>query len=138
MPIKAVIDTNIWVSALLNPGTARQIVQHLDAEHFQLYSSVELMAELINVLSRPKFLSVVGQEDVDELLGIIQDRTITIDVEQILAISRDPKDDVFLACSMVSNADYLVTGDNDLLIIQRHGTTKIVKPIMFLEILTSA
>ena len=68
MLIKAVIDTNVWISALLNPGTARQIVSYLYTGGFQLVCSGELLAELLRVLSRPKVSATFDQEDVDELL----------------------------------------------------------------------
>jgi putative PIN family toxin of toxin-antitoxin system len=135
--IKAVIDTNVWISALLNPGTARQIVSYLYTGGFQLVCSGELLAELLRVLSRPKVSATFDQEDVDELLGLIQDKSFFVELQHIAAISRDPKDDMFLACAAASQSDYLVTGDNDLLTLKAHQSTKIVTPRQFLELLTS-
>lgn len=136
MPIKAVVDTNIWVSAVLNAGAARQLVQLLAVDRFELCSSAQLMAELISVLHRPKVTTIVKEDDVEELLLIVQDKATTLDVEHVPAISRDPKDDVFLACAQAGRANYLVTGDNDLLCLKAHGATKIVTPAEFLEILS--
>lgn len=54
MPVKAVIDNNVWVSGLLNPGTARQIVEALKVGLFTLVTCDEIMYELVQVLKRPK------------------------------------------------------------------------------------
>lgn len=137
MPIKAVIDTNIWVSALLNPGTARQIVHYLQADGFQNVCSNELLAELFRVISRPKITATVSLDDIDELLTLIQDKALFIDLNSIPVVSRDPKDNIFLACAIDSKSEFLVSGDQDLLCLSEYKDTKIVTPAQFLEILKS-
>ncbi|MGD9684710.1 MAG: putative toxin-antitoxin system toxin component, PIN family [Candidatus Obscuribacterales bacterium] len=137
MPIRAVVDTNIWVSALLTPGKARQLLHYAIAERFELYSSVELLAEMIRTLNRPKITALVDEEDIDELISVIQDTSIVVDIRSIQPISRDPNDDVFLACALAARAEYLVSGDKDLLCLKEHGKTKIVSPAEFLAILES-
>ena len=59
-------------------------------------------------------------------------------MEQVAAISRDPKDDIFLACAAASCADFLVSGDEDLLFLAEHHGTKIVTPSEFLQILLNS
>ena len=55
----------------------------------------------------------------------------------VIPISRDPKDDVFLACALASRSDFLITGDDDLLVLGEYYGTDIVTPSRFLEILAS-
>ncbi len=134
--LKVVIDTNVWTSALLTQGTARKLVNSLKSTRFQLVYSNQILAELLEVTSRPKFAQKISSTDKTDLTDLIQQRGILIELAQSLpAISRDPKDDVYLACAAAANCNYIVTGDNDLLCLKTHGETKIVLPAEFLRIL---
>jgi putative PIN family toxin of toxin-antitoxin system len=55
--------------------------------------------------------------------------------EEIPAVTRDPKDDYLLAYAVVGEADYLITGDEDLLVLQRVGSVKIIKPSDFADLI---
>ncbi len=66
--LKVVIDTNTYISALLNPGKARQIVYHLQVDHFQIISAEELIDELSRVASRAKFAETIDKTDLFEEL----------------------------------------------------------------------
>ena len=135
MPIKAVIDTNVWVSALLNPGMARQIVHCLHTDGFQVVCADELLAELLRVLSRPRITAMVAKEDVGELLAMIQDKSCFVQLQNIPSVSRDPNDDMLLACALAAQADNLVTGDDDLQCLQNYQGIQIITPARFCEIL---
>lgn len=136
MLVKAVVDTNIWISALLNPaGAPRQIAERFEAEQFAIICSIELIAELANVMCRPKFASKINSDQAKRFIALLQRKTVLVQLQDVPSVSRDPKDDVFLACAAVSDSDYLVSGDLDLLDLQTHGRTHIVCPAEFLEIL---
>lgn len=130
--LKAVIDTNVWVSALLGTGVPKKLKDRLAKAHYQAICSTQLVDELIDVLARPKFAGKITEIDAAELVRMLRTSALFVEPEPLVSISRDPKDDVFLACSVAAGADYLVTGDNDLLTLKHFGATKIVTPQEFL------
>lgn len=70
---KAVIDTNVWISALINPsGVPRQIANCVEADMFTMVCSAELIAELIRVLHRPKFANKITQTRRTDLLRLYE------------------------------------------------------------------
>ncbi len=132
---KAVIDTNIWISALLNPGAPRQITEFIELDLFTPVVCKELIDELTNVVNRPRLVAKIQEERANRLISLIRMTAIMIELSEIPSVSRDPKDDVFLACAMASSAEFLVTGDHDLLCLNEHGDTNIISPTDFLAIL---
>lgn len=135
--LKAVIDTNVWISSLLGTGKPKSIIDALRLRKFQAVYSKALFAELLDVLTRPKFAGKFTQVDAAAFLRLIQQAAILVEVINFEAVSRDPSDDPFLACALASDADFLVTGDEDLLCLKIHGDTKIVTPHQFLNALDS-
>lgn len=134
--LKAVIDCNVWVSALLTAGTARKLIGRLKAGGFQLIYSEQIFDELLEVTARPKFAQKLITEDKTELTDLIRQRGIVVELESpIPAVSRDPKDDMYLSCALVADCDFLVSGDQDLLVLGTHGRTSIVSPAQFLAII---
>lgn len=69
------------------------------------------------------------------MVDLLERKGVLTELEQFPPVSRDPKDDVFLACAAFSDSDYLVSGDLDLLDLQTHGRTRIIRPAEFLSIL---
>lgn len=136
--LKAVIDTNVWISSLLGVGSPKHITDALRSGKFQAIYSKALFAELLDVLSRPKFAGKFSQVDAATLLRLIQQAAILVEVINLESVSRDPKDDPFLACAAAAKADFLVTGDDDLLCLKTHGETKIVTPHQFVDALSKA
>ncbi len=134
-PIKTVIDTNIWVSALLSPGNPREIVYALAANKFVLVCSNELLAELIHVLSRQKFAVTISSHRMQRIIALIWRKAVFVEPSRITAMNRDPKDDVFLACAISSKCQFLVTGDKDLYSLGECQNVKIISSREFLELL---
>jgi putative PIN family toxin of toxin-antitoxin system len=90
--------------------------------------SGEILDEYVGVLKRPKFaLPSVLQSWLD----LIQARTFWVTSPPTVNFSRDPKDAPFLALAMATSADYLITGDRDLLQAQSLVQTRIVPPAEF-------
>jgi putative PIN family toxin of toxin-antitoxin system len=134
--LKAVIDTNLWIGSLIGTGPPKKIKDCLQAQMFQAVYAVELFDELLDVLARPKFALKIQATEASKLLQLIEEVAIFVKLDTIPSISCDPKDDMFLACAAISNSDYLVSGDPDLLDLIEYGKTKIVNPAQFLQILT--
>lgn len=127
-----VLDTNTLVSRLLTPrGVTAQAVDHALARGILLVSEATL-AELVNVLNRPKFDPYLTQDERKrfiELLGGVA-RFVPI-VSQVRAC-RDPKDDKFLDVALNGGATAIITGDNDLLHLDPFHDIRIASPTAFL------
>jgi putative PIN family toxin of toxin-antitoxin system len=94
----------------------------------------------MDVLNRPtvrqKFPQIT-EALVRETALILQEEAERVKVEMIEAASRDPKDDIFLACAKTVGADYLVSEDNDLLVLNTYSGVSIIDVLRFLTILES-
>jgi len=138
--IKVVIDTNLFVSALLGGGKPAQLIDAWRAKEFLLVVSEQLLAELFDVLRRPKLSRYFRQEDVISLGELILERAEIAVLEKQLSLCRDPKDNFLLDIAIAGNAQYLITGDGDFLddealkkiMIDEHGV-KIVSVSTFLD-----
>jgi putative PIN family toxin of toxin-antitoxin system len=115
--VRAVIDTNVWISAILNPGGAPAAIRSaLDAQRFTLVTSESLLNELREVLSRPRFarLSQVTPSEIDQLLAMLSERGETVPLTGSVELCRDPDDNMVIETALVGNAEVLVTRDDDL------------------------
>jgi uncharacterized protein len=112
-------------------------VNCLENSAFAFFYPNQLIVELRNAPSKPKLADRVTSVQVGQLVDLLERKGILTEPDHIPPISRDPKDDVFLACAAACAADFLVTGDDDLLSIKEYRGTKLVSPAQFLEKLTS-
>ncbi len=112
--IKAVLDTNLFVSALIG-GQVKPVLEAWKARKFELVVSEELLAELLDVLHRPKFNRFFSEADVRALGGLILERAEFVIPKRHFLLSRDPKDNFLLDIAYASKAQFLVTGDRDFL-----------------------
>lgn len=125
--MKVVLDTNVLVAAFLTEGICYKILVRARKKGYRLVLSPDIITEFEEVLLRKFSLSRSELSDVRNLLAEAVSE-ICREVEPIKPTSRDPDDDKILACASVSRADYLVTGDEDLLVIKQYGRTKILTP----------
>lgn len=129
---KVIIDTNLWISFLISK-TFDKLDGLLLNNKVRLIFSSELLEEFIEVVNRPKFKKYFSKEDVEDLLNSIHKYADFVTVLSNVKLCRDEKDDFLLSLSVDSNADYLITGDNDLLDLVSYGDTKIVTMTAFLS-----
>jgi putative PIN family toxin of toxin-antitoxin system len=140
----AVIDTNVFVSGTINPhGRPRQVLRAWHEGRFRLILSDRQHAELITVFGRPKIIRQfrITLIELAELIARIAAVTPIVPSTGIPVSLRDPKDEHILAAALVGKADYLVTGDDDLLVHQgdpRLGALKIVTVAQFLALLSDS
>jgi putative PIN family toxin of toxin-antitoxin system len=130
---RVIIDTNLWISFLIS-NKLNELDSLIDTGVIKLIFSNELIEEFLEVTNRPKFKKYFKKADVDALLNQIQNQGELIKVKSNLNICRDEKDDFLLNLSIDSKADYLVTGDNDLLILGKIKKTNITSWSDFLSI----
>lgn len=142
--MRVLLDTNVLVSYLLTPtagGSIGAIMDALMQGAFTLLVPPDLLAELERVATRKAHLAKRIHPD---QLARLRDLLLAIGEllpafeETIPAITRDRKDDYLLAYAFISAADYLVTGDDDLLVLDKLGTLVILSPPAFAELLGRA
>ena len=122
---KIIIDTNLWISFLLTKKFDF-IDDILEKKNVRLVFSEELLLEFIEVAKRPKFRKFFTIDDLKNLLQIIEQYSVYTLVTSKVSICRDEKDNFLLSLAKDSNADYLITGDKDLLVLGKFEQTNIL------------
>jgi putative PIN family toxin of toxin-antitoxin system len=115
--VRIVVDTNVIVSAFLWGGTPRRILDAVEAQRVELFTSRALIAELEDVLSREKFAALLRRSRFTSaflLSRYTQLATLLTPVEITVAELRDPDDAHILACALAARAEAIVSGDADL------------------------
>lgn len=130
---RLVVDTNVLISWLIG-RRLRELDAVLVQEKFQMCFSTRSLAELAEVTRRPKlrkyFTLARAEESIERLARMAR---IEKREPKVVPVCRDAKDDFLLALAKAAKADLLVTGDEDLLVLKKHGRTRIVTPATFLK-----
>ncbi len=130
--MRLVVDTNIFVSILIKPGTALSaLTDYIDKRGTILYS-VDTLTELVDVLHRRKFGKYTRPEDIAAFVQWVITTGELVAVDEAVTASRDSKDDKFLSLAVAGQADYLISGDKDLLVLGQIRTIPIVSTAAFL------
>lgn len=132
---KIIIDTNIWISFLITKNFDF-LDKFIENRKLTLIFSKELYREFLEVIDRPKLIKYFQKSDILHLTKIIDKFGILTEITSQVEKCRDFKDDFLLNLAIDSNADYLVTGDLDLLEIKEINSTRILKIKELEEILT--
>ena len=131
--IRCVFDTNALLSALLfNRSVPRQALLWA-LQHGVILMSITLSEELGDVLSRPRFDRYISRQERDEFLQALLDESEVVEIVERIRICRDPKDYKILELAVSGNAEYIVTGDADLLTLNPFRGIAIVAPAEFLR-----
>lgn len=130
--IRATLDTSVFVSALNFGGLPNEILNRCQVDAFTLCISQSIKDELHRVL-RDGF--EWSEEDLAEALDPILALAELVEPKRAVSASRDPNDDHVLACAVEAKADFVVSGDNDLLTLGAFEGIRIVSPREFLELL---
>jgi putative PIN family toxin of toxin-antitoxin system len=141
MPVRAVLDTNVLVSGLLTgQGPPCQIVDAWLESRFALVTSLYQVGELQHVLSYLRILRRLRLEDAETevvLAALLSEAEVVPGRLQLPGVTRDPKDDAIVACAQEGEAGYIVSGDQDLLVLDEHQGIQVVTPRQFVEILAT-
>ena len=131
---KAVLDTNILISALGWKGNPNQVFDRIVKREVELVISDKQFNELSEALDYPKFQFTEEQKDRFESL-ILEIATFVKPLEKIDVIKNDPDDNMHLEAAVAGNVKYIVTGDPDLLDLNEFRGIKILTPKEFLELI---
>jgi len=123
--MRIVLDANIFISSFFWGGNPRKIMERIIDGKDKLFVCKEILQETASVMARPKFN--VSDEYIIRFIHSIEEIanhvTLTGIVQQVC---RDSKDDKILECALLANADYIITGDVDLLILEEFRGIKII------------
>lgn len=132
--IRVVLDTSCYIAALLskNGASARLFELVVKGKLLNFYTA-DILTEIKYVLNREKFH--LEKEKQNRFLCIIQESSFCIKqlAEYRIKKCRDPDDDKFLSLALQVDADYLITIDNDLLVLMTIGRTKVISPAEVLQ-----
>lgn len=107
--------------------TFSRLDKHLRTSRARFLFSEELLNEFLEVVSRPKIKKYFTDKDLAKLIDSINDHADFIEVTTHVKICRDKKDNFLLALCDDGKADYLLTGDEDLLVLKKFKRTTILK-----------
>jgi putative PIN family toxin of toxin-antitoxin system len=133
--LKIIFDTNWYISASINRKSRRRLYDLLINEDLTVFYSSELLHEYKSVIFRKKFEKYIRQDQVNRFIGLVLTRLKPVEIKTIVRLSRDANDNYLLSMSLDCAADYLVTGDPDLLEIKEFGKTKILTMSEFIIII---
>lgn len=137
--MRIVIDTQLLLRASIKVNTLSYKLVYTITDKVRFVNSNETLAEAQDVLSRSELrqkFSSLTDEVRDSLIAHLQLKGDIVELTHpVPKIVRDPKDDIFLATALAGQADYLVTQDKDLLVLETYGDTKIVELSTFWMIL---
>jgi len=139
--IRAVIDTSILIRAIIKPlGSVGPIITRLrDGEYLAVYS-FPLLEELVAKLSLPRirYKYHLTDNDITTIVALLFVRGLLVTPERRIDVCRDPKDNMVLEAAVAGKAQYIVTGDKDLLVLNPFEGIQIVGPAEFLRALEAA
>jgi len=131
-PSKIIIDTNLWISFIIS-NKLSLLDSLIFSGKIRLIFSLELIKEIEATIAKPKLKKYFLSDGLVEMLTMFEPFINLVEVKSVVSVCRDPKDNFLLELAKDSKADYILTGDKDLLAIAKFGKTKIMTVTSFLE-----
>jgi len=127
---KVIVDSNVWISFLIGKSLTG-LQYHINSGLFAIISCEEQLQELKDVFRKPKIKRYFNDDQILEFFELLDESSKNVTLKTKIDICRDSKDNYLLSLAIDSNADYLITGDNDFLTLNKIGKTKIIRYIDF-------
>ena len=134
--MRLILDTNLWISFLIS-SKYEKLDKLLFNQECKLLFSEELLGEFVSVSKRPKLRKHISKDELEDLLETIDQVAEFVNVTSDVIECRDPKDNFLLSLAVDGKADYLLTGDKDLLVLEKIGDTDIKTISEFLNLIDS-
>ena len=131
-----VLDTNIWLSATIWGGIPDEIISLQEQRKIEIASSRKLLSELENTFNKKKIQTKleVLQLTTSSAFSLVYESVNIYSIEELIVPElRDPDDTIVLATVIDANAEVIITGDLDLLILQEYQNMQIMTATDFLE-----
>lgn len=123
--VRVVVDTNIFISSFLGSKNAKFLIREIFNDEYDLIMSEQQLREIEEVLKRPKFSKYISTTEVDELINLLSLKVIIPAIYDKIKDCRDFKDNMILEEAVYGNAQYIITGDDDLLVLNPYRWIKI-------------
>lgn len=137
--LKAVIDTNVFISGLIRSPSCRKIIKALERWEFILVISPEILTELMAVIARPKFHTIIRRDTAARLIETIKAQALLVKPSLNLNIVKDDIDDNrFLEAAITAKANCIVSLDNHLLTLGSFRNIPIIPPTKFLGLMNKS
>lgn len=137
--IRAVLDTNTLVSAVINTpfSVSQEIYQNFIHKHFLLIVSPQLLTELKDVLHRERITKLHKRSPkmLEEILYELNNLSLVVSGTIKIELVRDPDDNKIISAAVEGQADYIVSRDKDLLDLNEYHEIKIITPEKFMNLL---
>ncbi len=132
--IKVVIDTNVFISSLIGKTRTnpKEIIDGFKKNKFSLILSPAILKEIEETLKEPKLKSIFNEDEAFNLLGLIRIRGLFVIPARKVNTCRDTHDNKILEAALKAKADFIITGDKDLLILKSFRSIPILTPKEFL------
>lgn len=134
--MRIILDTNLWISFLIS-SKFDKLDDLLFTHQCKLLFSQELLEEFITVVKRPKIRKYISKRELEDVLETIDEVAEFVKVTSEVEMCRDPKDNFLLSLAIDGNADYLLTGDEDLLVLEKVGSSEIKTISYFFDLVDS-
>lgn len=132
--MKVIFDTNVLISAILIEESVADLALTKATQFCEIISSEEIFSELVKKILLPKFDRYVSIEKRKRFLQTFEITASFYKTNQKIVVCRDPKDNIFLELAVEASANFIISGDTDLLILNPFQYTQIISPKDFLEI----
>ena len=129
---KAVVDTNVLIGIFLGSHNCLAVREAFLAGLFDIVISPELASEFIVACRKPKLSKLIHPQDVTDTMELLKSDAEWVAPRVKIAASRDPKDNPVLECAVAGKADFIVSGDKDLLDLNSFQKITIINPRQFL------
>lgn len=129
--MRAIIDTNVLLSGFLWRGAPHVLLEQVRSRELTLVISPALLAELADVISRPKFDSILMRSNTSRSHTLDELRRLAEVIEAPplpQPVCRDPDDDEVLAAAIAGQVDLIISGDDDLLCLKQFQNIPIFSP----------
>ena len=136
--LKVVLDTNVWISALLWGGKPAEIVKAAEKKQFVILLSEEIAGEISQVLTYPKIARIykaAGMRREDLVEAVLKIGKFVQVTGKVSVIVEHPADDKFIECALAANAEYIVSGDRHLLKVGSYKKTRVLSVSEFLQVI---
>jgi len=131
-PLKVIIDTNIWISFIISKKLSL-LDGHIFSKKIRILLNEDLISEIKMTIENPKLQKYFLTQGLEKMLIAFDPFIDLINNKSKISICRDPKDDFLLSLAKDGKADYLITGDKDLLELGKFRKTKILTITNFLN-----
>lgn len=128
--MKIVLDSNVYIAAFASRGLCAELFEYC-LKNCDIFCCTEILSEIRNkLLTKIK----LPEDIVHETIYFVEEQTSPLAPKEVSAgLCRDPKDEMILGLAVASNARFIITGDQDLLVLKNIGKTEIVNPRGFWE-----